>query len=102
MSTAPTLDNLDAIAAIYPHDAPHFSVVRSQIEQRAQLVEVWGIKPGEKVLEIGCGQGDCTVVLATAVGENGSVTGVDPADLEYGKPPETAHPSMPEEHVRMH
>ncbi|RDX41630.1 S-adenosyl-L-methionine-dependent methyltransferase, partial [Lentinus brumalis] len=86
MSAPPSLDDLDGIAAIYPHEPDHFSVVRGQIEQRAGLVKTWNIQPGEKVLEIGCGQGDCTVVLATAVGDEGSVTAVDPASLDYGSP----------------
>ncbi|KAM5531145.1 hypothetical protein V8D89_015166 [Ganoderma adspersum] len=83
----PTLDDLDGIARIYPHGGPdHFKIVRPQIEQRASLIKTWGINPGEKVLEIGCGQGDCTVVLATAVGDEGSVTALDPASLDYGSP----------------
>jgi len=40
--------------------------------------------PGSKVLELGCGQGDCTTVLATTVGGEGSVVAVDPAELDYG------------------
>ncbi|KAI0635051.1 S-adenosyl-L-methionine-dependent methyltransferase [Trametes polyzona] len=86
MSAPPTVDNLDALAAIYPHSPGHLHIVRAQIEQRLQLVKTWRIEPGEKVLEIGCGQGDCTVALAAAVGETGSVTALDPADLDYGSP----------------
>lgn len=81
-----SLDNPRAIATLYPHSAPeHFeSIVVPQMKERIQLVKRWGIRPGDHVLEIGCGQGDCTVVLAVAVGETGSVTAVDPADLSYG------------------
>ena len=92
----PTLDDLDAITAMYPHKSQNFAIVRAQIEQRAQLVRFWGINPGENVLEIGCGQGDCTVVLATAVGDGGSVTAVDPASLDYGTSPVSVHACTPE------
>ena len=36
-----------------------------------------GAKPGERVLEIGCGTGAFTVPLADAVGETGAVVGAD-------------------------
>lgn len=39
-----------------------------------------------KVLEIGCGQGDTTVVLADVVGESGHVTAIDIAPGDYGAP----------------
>lgn len=58
----------------------------AQISHRQELISTWGgIAPGEKVLELGCGQGDCTIVLAHAVGENGTVDAVDPAPPDYGK-----------------
>lgn len=38
------------------------------------------------MLEIGCGQGDTTLVLADAVGESGRVTAIDIASKEYGAP----------------
>ena len=100
-SMPPALDDLDGIAKICLHKTPHFSVVRSQIEQRAQLVNFWGIGKGEKVLEIGCGQGDCTAVLAAAVGEEGSVTAIDPASLDYGTSTEPVHPPAPSEYAWM-
>ena len=34
-------------------------------------------KPGERVLDIGCGNGSTTLMLAEAVGSSGDVTGVD-------------------------
>ncbi|KAF9806659.1 hypothetical protein IEO21_08614 [Rhodonia placenta] len=83
----PTLHSPASIAAIYPHKGPqHFPVVLGQMEQRVQLVKTWSIEHGENVIEIGCGQGDCTVVLATAVGDAGHVTAIDPASLDYGSP----------------
>ena len=57
---------------------------RPQFEHRVKIVKSWNIVPGSRVLEIGPGQGDCTIVLATAVGESGHVDAVDPAPLDYG------------------
>ncbi|KAF7955593.1 hypothetical protein EAE96_004519 [Botrytis aclada] len=58
----------------------------AQIRHRIELVNFWSIPPGSKVLEIGCGQGDTTLVLAAQVGENGHVDAVDPGDPDYGSP----------------
>ncbi|CAO2654354.1 Nn.00g110870.m01.CDS01, partial [Neocucurbitaria sp. VM-36] len=79
---------LDAtsIARISLHNPAHFSIQHTQTRHRLVLVHHWNITTGSKVLEIGCGQGDCTTVLAHAVGEQGRVVAVDPADLDYGSP----------------
>ncbi|THH28898.1 hypothetical protein EUX98_g5285 [Antrodiella citrinella] len=76
------------IASLYLHrsEGEVDRVLVPQIEHRLFLIDKWQIKPGEKVLEIGCGQGDCTITLAAALGENGHVTAVDPAPLDYGAP----------------
>src|SRR5690606_3148448 len=50
------------------------------------LVEAFGLEPGMRILEIGCGQGDTTVVLADAAGNGGFVLAVDIADPAYGAP----------------
>lgn len=57
-----------------------------QAEHRIRLLSQWDITPGARILEIGCGQGDCTVALAVAAGSNGHVTAIDPAPLDYGSP----------------
>ncbi|MET9403415.1 class I SAM-dependent methyltransferase [Kitasatospora sp. NPDC002965] len=57
-----------------------------QTRHRASLVESWDIEPGSTVLELGCGQGDMTAVLAEAVGPQGRVVAVDVADPTYGAP----------------
>lgn len=77
---------LDAasIARASIHDPDHFSIQHSQTLHRLELLQHWNILTGSKVLELGCGQGDCTTVLASAVGDQGRVTAVDPADLDYG------------------
>lgn len=64
------------------------SLVR-QIEHRIDFVSgpVWAIQKGKRALEIGCGQGDCTIVLADAVMQSGKgwVDGVDPGKPDYGE-----------------
>ncbi|RAQ57675.1 SAM-dependent methyltransferas-like protein [Aspergillus flavus] len=79
---------LDAasIARVALHDPAHFSIQHSQTSHRLALLQHWNIPTGSNVLELGCGQGDCTTVLANAVGELGRVVAVDPAELDYGAP----------------
>lgn len=78
--------NLSAIdLAVLSLQPPGVSTVQlRQTEHRISLVSKWNIPEGATILEIGCGQGDCTVVLAEAVGPNGHVTAIDPAPLTYG------------------
>jgi len=83
MSTAIHLDAA-SIARISLHDHNNFSIQLSQTQHRLALLQQWNISAGSKVLELGCGQGDCTTVLASAVGEHGSVVAIDPAELDYG------------------
>lgn len=58
----------------------------AQIRFRQELVKKWGVEPGQRILEIGCGQGDMTVALADAIGEQGFVVAVDSANPSYGSP----------------
>lgn len=59
----------------------------AQATHRINLINSWSvIQPGSRVLEIGCGQGNCTAVLAEAVGPTGHVDAVDPAPANYGAP----------------
>ncbi|RAH57050.1 SAM-dependent methyltransferas-like protein [Aspergillus piperis CBS 112811] len=75
-----------SIARLSLHDPNNFHIQHSQTLHRLTLLQHWAIPAGSKLLELGCGQGDCTTVLASAVGEQGSVVAVDPADLDYGSP----------------
>jgi ubiquinone/menaquinone biosynthesis C-methylase UbiE len=43
----------------------------------AALLSVAAPQPGEAVLDVGCGSGETTLALAAAVGDGGSVLGVD-------------------------
>jgi SAM-dependent methyltransferase len=56
-----------------------------QLEHRQRVLFSQDLR-GSRVLEIGCGQGDMTLVLANAVGENGSVLAIDSARGDYGAP----------------
>lgn len=89
-----TTTTATTIARLCLHDPNHFHTQYSQILHRLNLVQHWkaaaaaALSPGSNVLELGCGQGDCTVTLAYAVarGELGRrVVAIDPAELNYGK-----------------
>ncbi len=49
-----------------------------------ELIETADPKPGERVLDLGCGPGTLTELIARRVGPEGSVVGVDP-DVERVK-----------------
>ena len=49
------------------------TIQRTQLKHRLELVSAFQLNKGMRVLEIGCGQGDTTVVLADAVGPTGQV-----------------------------
>lgn len=76
----------EQIASLMAVSAQSSAIQIAQTQYRLQLMERWPISPGARVLEIGCGQGDMTAVLAHAVGDGGHVTAVDLADPEYGAP----------------
>lgn len=59
---------------------------QAQTRYRETLAAGWGIPAGARILEIACGQGDMSAVLAQAVGATGHVTGVDIASPDYGAP----------------
>ncbi|KAE8351282.1 hypothetical protein BDV28DRAFT_22528 [Aspergillus coremiiformis] len=53
---------------------------------RLSIANAWGITPGQRILDIGCGQGESCLVLALLVGTSGHITGIDTAQPEYGSP----------------
>jgi SAM-dependent methyltransferase len=65
-------------------DQPAMQLVQTGF--RVAIADAWDIRPGSSVLEVGCGQGDMTAVLADAVGATGQVVGVDIAQPSYGAP----------------
>lgn len=80
IATAPSIAAAMAAADVSP------DIQLTQTRYRAALVSSWGIPAGASVLEVGCGQGDMTAVLAEAVGPQGRVVAVDIADPSYGTP----------------
>lgn len=77
---------IDSILSVYYKDKVTQQIHKAQSLHRLKLIDFWGIKEGDRVLEIGCGQGDTTIALAVKVGEKGFVHGLDIADDSYGSP----------------
>ncbi len=44
------------------------------------VLDLLGAKPGEKIIDLGCGTGELTETLLNAVGEQGEVWGVDSSE----------------------
>jgi SAM-dependent methyltransferase len=77
------------IAAYHLHPPSAVDIELFQAQHRITLLNLCGstaIFPGARVLELGCGQGTCTAVLAEAVGRDGWVDAVDPGSPDYGSP----------------
>lgn len=76
----------EKIVNCMPPSSGDSNIQKVQTKHRLKLAEFWDVKEGNKVLEIGCGQGDTTAVLAFLVGDTGVVHGIDIASPEYGSP----------------
>ncbi|KAI1277750.1 SAM-dependent methyltransferase [Xylaria sp. FL0933] len=91
---APPLDISQApkIAGYSLQVPGHPEIEIAQAAHRIRLVNKWQndtgsiVFPGARVLELGCGQGNTTAVLAEAVRETGRVDALDPAPPDYGAP----------------
>ncbi|WP_047985668.1 class I SAM-dependent methyltransferase [Ornithinibacillus californiensis] len=77
---------LNTILACMATSKEAYEIQKVQTAHRIKLVESWGMEEGSKILEIGCGQGDTTAVLAYYTGETGLVHGVDIGPPTYGAP----------------
>ena len=78
--------NIEEIVKCMPPNEFDPTIQKVQTEHRMKLVDFWNIKASSKVLEIGCGQGDTTAVLAYIVGDEGYIHGIDIASPDYGSP----------------
>ncbi|PHH58849.1 hypothetical protein CDD81_4269 [Ophiocordyceps australis] len=79
-------DDTPRIAGFAMTGKQHAAVEMGQVEHRIRLCNFWRIASDSCLLELGCGQGTCTTVLAEAVGPHGFIDAVDPAPLDYGAP----------------
>ncbi len=52
-------------------------LARSRWDDTAALLNLVGVRPGWRCLDVGCGGGDVSLEIARIVGENGSVVGMD-------------------------
>jgi SAM-dependent methyltransferase len=78
--------NAREIASLMAASAHDSDIQVTQTSYRLELADTWQIPEGARVLEIGCGQGDMTAVLADRAGPNGTVVGTDVAPRDYGAP----------------
>jgi len=62
-----------------------YKLLPSQTIHRANILQNSSIQDGSRILEIGCGQGDCTSVLAFLY-PNAVITAIDPGPSDYGTP----------------
>ena len=46
---------------------------------RERLIALAGLKPGESVLDVGCGTGTLAIMAKRVVGQSGNVRGIDPS-----------------------
>ncbi|KAI0166587.1 S-adenosyl-L-methionine-dependent methyltransferase [Xylariaceae sp. FL1272] len=74
------------IASYSLTDPKHPEIELAQVQHRLRLLNLWALKPGTRVVELGCGQGNTTAVLAEAVGPSGHIDAIDPGALDYGSP----------------
>lgn len=79
----PVADSAPETAGITLHEAGRYDFFSRLIGlgvnqgNSRMVVEMAGLKPGDRVLDVGCGTGNLTLTAKARVGESGSVTGID-------------------------
>ena len=72
--------DLGRAVAHYRELAPRYDYFTRRINRiRCRTIEALGLRPGETVLDAGCGTGWCVPKLAQRVGPSGRVIGFDPS-----------------------
>ncbi|GAQ45767.1 hypothetical protein AKAW_08408 [Aspergillus niger] len=78
---------MDILLSSYLHDEKaRTSIVEPNFQHRLALTQTWDIAQGSRVLDIGCGQGESSLVLALINGSHGQITAIDTAPPDYGGP----------------
>lgn len=54
--------------------------IEGEREVKELIIDLLGLKPGSRVLDVGCGTGDDAREIAAIVGANGRVVGIDPSE----------------------
>ncbi|RMZ17515.1 hypothetical protein D0860_00436 [Hortaea werneckii] len=83
----PVSPRMERLVSSYLHSPKARSdIILPQFKHRLALARAWQIPPDSRVLDIGCGQGESSLVLAEVVGPDGHVTGIDTGPQDYGSP----------------
>lgn len=72
-------DQRAALAGLFDRAAPTYEAVGPEFFTPVgrALVATAGLRPGDRVLDVGCGRGACVFPAAEMVGRNGRVLGID-------------------------
>jgi len=80
-----SLEQEETITCLSLYIEGHLKTQLQLTQHCINIVSNWNVPKGARVLVLGCGQGDCTAVLAEFVGPNGHVMAVDPGPLDHGE-----------------